>query len=869
VAELLEHLHDALRERYHVERELGRGGMGIVFLAHDLKHDRAVAIKVLRPEVSTPTYAGRFLREIRITAQLQHPNILPVIESGDLHGSAYYIMPYVEGESLRQRLDREHQLPIEDALHIAAEVGDALAYAHDRGFVHRDIKPENILLTGRHALLADFGIARALTTLAGEKLTETGIAVGTPEYMSPEQAGGTGEADARSDVYSLACVVYEMLAGTPPFTAANPMAVMARKAMDPVPGLRVVRDTVAPHVERAVMIALARVPADRFASARDFVHALSATQAPAPRSANLALRSRRRWMLAGALGALLLSSGVYVLAAGVPFSRFSASTNLRFTQLTSAPGVEWFPSISPDGEWIVYAGQQSGNRDIYLQSVNGQQPINLTANSPDADDQPSFSPDGRRIAFRSERGGGGIFIMGRTGEGVRRVTSRGYRPTWSADGKQIAFTTENVELNPGNSESYAALWIVNVDDGTMRQLPAAVDPILPSWSPHGNRIAYSRRLGVPAQGDIYTIDPATLDTVALTSDKSRDWSPAWSSDGRWLFFSSDRGGSMNLWRIPIDERSGKARGPAEQVTTPATYLAHPTMASGGTIAYTSAITTINIERARFDVASGTIVGSVSDVTTGTRQWSSPDPSPNGEWVAFYTLTQPEGDLYVAHPDGSGLRQLTSDSAIDRLPRWAPDGRTISYFSSRAGPLNVWTIEADGSNARRLTTARSSYSAWSPDGKRIAIGTGPGGEGSRIIIVDPTLPPDRNILDTLPPWRTGRFLINGWSRDGTRLIGQEGAVGEVGHGIIAYTFATRSYERLLSWGEWPVWLPDNRHILFVANRHEFWVLDSRTKQAHKAYENARDVIGPPRITHDGRWVFFSRRVTEADVWLVSR
>jgi Tol biopolymer transport system component len=325
---------------------------------------------------------------------------------------------------------------------------------------------------------------------------------------------------------------------------------------------------------------------------------------------------------------------------------------------------------------------------------------------------------------------------------------------------------------------------------------------------------------------------------------------------------------MNLWRIGIDEKSGRPRGPAEQVTTPATYLAHPTVAANGTLAYTSAQTTINIERARFDPVGGRVVGNVEAVTSGTRQWSSPDPSPDGQWVTFYTLTQPEGDLYVARSDGSAMRQLTSDTAIDRLPRWSPDGSTISYFSSRAGPLNVWTIGADGSSARRMTVVRSSYNAWSPDGKRLAIGIGPGAAGTGVFIIDPLRLAEHNVVDSLPEWSGGSFFVNAWSPDSTRLVGQVRAVGEVGHGIVVYSLETKQYEQILDWGEWPVWLPDSRHILLVANRHEFYVVDSRTKQVHKAYENNRDVIGPPRLTRDGRMVFFSRRVTEADVWLLA-
>jgi serine/threonine protein kinase/Tfp pilus assembly protein PilF len=286
MADLLERVRASLAGRYTIERELGRGGMALVFLAHDLRHHRLVAIKVLRPELAAALGAERFLREIEIAAGLTHPHILPLYDSGDADGLLYYVMPYVEGESLRDRLDRERQLPLEDALQIGREVADGLTYAHSLGVVHRDIKPENVLFQAGHAVVSDFGIARAVSAAGRDQLTATGIAVGTPAYMSPEQAAGGRQLDGRSDLYSLACVLYEMLAGTPPYTGPTAQAILARCLTDPVPPLRTVRETVPLAVERAVMKALAKVPADRFASAAAFAEALAqpAVARPSPRS---------------------------------------------------------------------------------------------------------------------------------------------------------------------------------------------------------------------------------------------------------------------------------------------------------------------------------------------------------------------------------------------------------------------------------------------------------------------------------------------------------------------------------------------------------------------------------------------------------
>ncbi len=235
MTDVADQLRGALADRYLIERELGRGGMATVYLAHDLRHDRHVALKVLHPELAHAVGPARFLREIRTTARLQHPHILPVFDSGEADGQLWYAMPYVEGESLRARLGHQPKLPIEEALHIASEVADALAYAHERGIIHRDVKPENILLSGGHALVADFGIARAVGQTEGDKLTGTGLALGTPAYMSPEQAAGSGALDGRSDQYSLGCVLYEMLAGEQPFTGPTPQAVIAGGSWSPRP----------------------------------------------------------------------------------------------------------------------------------------------------------------------------------------------------------------------------------------------------------------------------------------------------------------------------------------------------------------------------------------------------------------------------------------------------------------------------------------------------------------------------------------------------------------------------------------------------------------------------------------------------------
>jgi len=322
----LEELREALREQYAVESEVGRGGMATVFVAEDLKHGRRVAIKVLSPELSSSMDGDRFKREIQIAARLSHPHILPVFDSGEANGLLYYVMPFVEGESLRGRLKRETQLAIEDAITITCEVADALSYAHSFGVIHRDIKPENILLHGGHAVVADFGIARVIQDAGGEKLTQTGMSVGTAAYMSPEQFSGSENVDGRSDLYSLACVLYEMLVGEVPFTGPNAIAIMARHTMELPPSIQIVRGTVPDELEGAIMHALEKVPADRFATVAQFKEALlgqGATSTYTRRTrANTrtytrqmalppgaAIQRRRRTLLGGGLAIALLAAG--------------------------------------------------------------------------------------------------------------------------------------------------------------------------------------------------------------------------------------------------------------------------------------------------------------------------------------------------------------------------------------------------------------------------------------------------------------------------------------------------------------------------------------------------------------------------------
>src|SRR5438876_875554 len=369
----------ALAGRYAIERELGAGGMATVYLARDLRLDRDVALKVLRPELAAVLGAERFLREISISARLDHPHILTLIDSGESEGFVWYVLPYVRGESLRNKLTREQQLSIEETVRIATQVASALDYAHRQGVIHRDIKPENIVLHEGEAMLADFGIALAVKEAGGSRLTETGLSLGTPQYMSPEQAPGDRQLPARSDVYSLAAVCYEMLAGEPPVTGPNAQAMVAKLMTERPVSLRVVRDTVPEALDLAVQKALAKVPADRFGSAGEFVHALEISRAAGALAspsgpAMVQERWSRRPILLGAALAAIVVSGL-ALVRSWRTGADALPVIGRTAQATREAGLEVDPALSPDGETIAYAAGPPTAMQIYVRQVSGGRPV--------------------------------------------------------------------------------------------------------------------------------------------------------------------------------------------------------------------------------------------------------------------------------------------------------------------------------------------------------------------------------------------------------------------------------------------------------------------------------------------------------------
>jgi eukaryotic-like serine/threonine-protein kinase len=437
----VEQLRVALADRYRIERELGQGGMATVYLAHDLRHERKVAIKVLRPDLAAVIGAERFVREIRTIAALQHPHILGLIDSGEVQGTAYYVMPFVEGESLRDRLVREKQLPVADAVRIATEIASALDYAHRHGVIHRDIKPENILLHDGQALVADFGIALALTSAGGTRMTETGMSLGTPHYMSPEQAMGEREITARSDVYALGAVLYEMLSGEPPFTGPTAQAIVAKVMTDEPRPLTIHRKTVPPHVESAVLTALAKLPADRFDTAKQFAEALATPGLAKTVALSAAPRPRRLtpWLLAVAAGALGVIGGYAMSRSGNGPQIEPTATYVG--ERMGGPRIALSPQISPDGRTMAFAAMEGSQTQVaVLNPESGDWKILTHDTSRGLAEDLAWAPDGNRIYYeRFSEVPRGVYSISPLGSDDRLVLPDAASPMPLADGAVLVW----------------------------------------------------------------------------------------------------------------------------------------------------------------------------------------------------------------------------------------------------------------------------------------------------------------------------------------------------------------------------------------------------------------------------------------------
>jgi serine/threonine-protein kinase len=800
-------LASALADRYRIERELGAGGMATVYLAQDLKHGRPVALKVLRPELAAVVGAERFIREIATTASLAHPHIVPLYDSGGADDLLYYVMPYIEGESVRDRLTREGPLPVAEAVQIAREVADALAYAHSRGIVHRDIKPENILVHGGHALVADFGIARAVAAVAGSRLTETGLVLGTPGYMSPEQVSGSAQIDGRSDIYALGCVLYEMLAGQPPFTGPTAEIVVHQHlAATPLPVTQL-RPAAGTEVQAAVQRALAKTPADRFSGAQQFAEALERS--------TLGLKSGRGgppapyWSRRGVRLAAAWGLAVVLVAAGLLASRRGAAPIQlgSRTQITLDPGLELDPALSADGKLVAYSGLHGAL--MVRQVEGGGVPVQIVRGADAAGRWPAWLPDGQRLIFVSRRGIESVPALG----GQPRLLVAGAAAargiSAAPDGRSFAFVLHDT------------LFAEPVDGGVARTVTGGVEEMhSPAWSPDGRRIAF-------VKGDLQYVLPVDLGNIghssvwvvsagggrpALVSDEqSLNVSPAWAAADR-LLYVSDRGGSRDVWQVAVT-RSG-TRGAPVQLSAGLDPHGIGVSLDGSRLAYSAFTETSNVWSVPIPASGAASVSTARPETQGNQVIENAAVSSDGRWVGFSSVRGNVSQVYRVRTGAlaSEPQQVTSDSASsywvafspdgkeiafhrfhgehrqvfvipveggepvpvtdgsedERSPEWAPDGRRLLLLANwgTRGTLRIVTRNADGrwSAARRLPvvlgtdTVAAGIGAWAPDGRSIACGCGEGG----LVIV----PVDGGQARRLPSaFSTRGWDFPQWSADG--------------------------------------------------------------------------------------------------------
>jgi serine/threonine-protein kinase len=538
----LDRLKTLLRERYAIERELGSGGMATVYLAEDLRHHRKVAVKVLRPEIAASLGSERFFREIEVAARLQHPHILPLLDSGEGDGLYWFVMPYVAGESLRDRLAREGELPVHDAVKILAEVVDALAAAHAEGVVHRDIKPDNVMLSGRHALVTDFGVAKAVSEATGRQtLTTAGVALGTPSYMAPEQATADPQLDHRVDIYAAGVLGYEMLTGSPPFVGRSAQEILAAQVTQAPLAISARRQAVPPALEAVLMKCLEKRPADRWQHAEELLAQLEVLATPStgmtptqtrPVPAAVSPLQFPRWA-AWMAGGALVAAGAFALTL-----RQSPPALLVLGQravVAAEPAFESWPSLSPDGQVIAYDRVDAASREIVVQQVDGGAPTVVTAAVPGGKGLSAISPDGSRMLFAGPEG---LYLMATLGGQARVVAARGAFPAWSPDGSRFAYVSGNLDT----------IYQQGVDQPGRTAIAEGQILHSPAWSGDGEWIAY-------VEGNVFfhavgNTAPSTIKLVratggtpqVLTDSLSLNTSPVWSPGRRARLFVSKREG---------------------------------------------------------------------------------------------------------------------------------------------------------------------------------------------------------------------------------------------------------------------------------------------------------------------------------------
>ena len=765
-------LAEALKDRYLLERELGHGGMATVYLARDLKHDRLVALKVLRPELAAVLGGERFLREIGLTAQLQHPHILSLLDSGIADGFLYYVMPYVEGGSLRERLAREGQLPLDEALTITRGVAAGLDFAHRSGVIHRDIKPENILLHHGEPMIADFGVALAAASAGGERLTETGLSLGTPAYMSPEQASAT-KLDNRSDQYSLACVAYEMLAGEPPYTGPTAQAIIAKRFSEPVPHLSTVR-VVPAGVERAVTRALARSPADRFPSVAAFAQALTDGQA-ARQGASGNRRSVRsvKWILGG--GAVLAGLAVVALLSPRLRSTSSAPTVPTHRQFTFTAQAQE-PAFSPDGKTIAYVVQR---RSLVVEELAGGGPVVLVPPVPQLG-SPRWSLDGQWLYFR---------MLPDTTQttGIYRIPSRGGPPVRMVDAHTVdAFVA--FDISPDGRALVRAegdtLVVLGLDSKKERaRLPTGGSALSGgrkrlvylggvqnlAWSPDGRWIA-STEEGLDALSVLVTsADGRRGRWVAAGSGPVR-----WGSGGEALYFVVPVPGGNDLLRLSFNPRTGSPVGQPRVVLSGLPSLLDWTEVfdlrrDGRMLAYVKGPQSHHVWALTIEQNRDTAVA--RRLSEDSRAYDWPALTRDGTSLAVVQYDgSGQGNFFVVPFNGGDFTALTRGPGYKSNASWAPDGASLVYVLSDSAGSKLILTDRTGGRRRMGTTPPSLVgyfrTSWSADGRTLLY---PAAQARTLVALGVEQGSERLILT---PDSMGYWMAAVVSPDGREVMGAE-------------------------------------------------------------------------------------------------